>query len=289
MFAVVPACLLFLVGLGADAGASRDAGEPPPWLPKTKRADLSDEARYGLVRSGDGYVYDASHFQAKVARDGVVSFKDKHGSADFGFSLLPFLGKSPRPRGPTLESTLRGYFDKRRRPQPEPETEPAPLPRRIEQNEVCPPGSSCYWQPLPTLIEVHGTFDLTEEIMRTLGEDPYSLEKARFLSATFEFRIKLAMEARQTDLRKAFEDLPARLEELWSDQRYSPRERRRILYELWYETDRTPEGERAATIIRDFVRWRLACGPPDGFTRAELEALVKSHPERQLISPDGCQ
>ena len=43
-------------------------------------------------------------------------------------------------------------------------------------------------------------------------------------------------------MKSALEHLPERLDELWADQRYSPRERRRILYELWLETDQTPAG-----------------------------------------------
>ena len=282
-----PACVLLLVGLGAEAGSSRDAGAPP-WLPKAKRIDISEEAFYGLVRSGESFVYQSPRFEARVARDGLVSFKDKHLSAALSLPFLGFLERGSRPRGPTLESTLRDYFDKRRRPVPEAASpsEPAPLPRRLEQNEICPPGSSCYWQSLPVAISVHGSFDLTDEIMRGLGQDPYAAEKARFLSSTFEFRIKLAIEARKTDLKRALERLPFRLDELWGDDRYSPRERRRILYELWYETDRTPEGERAAGIIRDFIRRRLPCGSPDGYTRAELDAFARSHPER-LLTPLG--
>jgi hypothetical protein len=279
--------VLLLLGFGADAGSSRDAGVPP-WLPKPKRIDISEEAFYGLVRSGDGFVYQSPRFEARVARDGVVLFKDKHLSAALSLPFLGFLDRASRPRGPTLESTLRDYFDKRRRPAPEPVPEPAPLPRRIEQNEICPPGSSCHWQSLPVAIDVHGSFDLTDEIMRGLGQDPYAQEKARFLSATFEFRIRMAIEARKADLKKAFEQLPSRLDELWGDERYSPRERRRILYELWYETDRTPEGERAATIIRDFIRRRISCGSPDAYTGAELDAFARSHPERLLIPPGDC-
>jgi len=283
---VSPACcLLLLVGLGPDAGANL----PPPWLPKAKRMDISDHADYGLTRSGESYTYETPHFQARVARDGVVSFKDKHGSASVAFPFFPFISNAPRPRGPTLESTLRGYFDKHRRPEPEPPYQPEPLSRHLEQEEVCPRSSPCHWESLPVAIVVQGTFDLTDEIMRKLGEDPYGLEKAHFLSATFDFRIKLALEARKADLKLAFEDLPARLDDLWGDERYSPRERRRILYELWYETDNTPDGERAASIIRGFVRRRLPCGSPDSFTRAELEAFAKAHPGRLLVAPDDCR
>jgi hypothetical protein len=280
--------VLLVVGLGADVPSSRDAGAPP-WLPRTKHVEVSDQAAYGLARSGESYTYETPHFQAQVARDGVVSFKDKHGGASVAFPFFPFIGNAPRPRGPTLESTLRGYFDKRRRPDPEPPYQPEPLSRRLEQNEVCPRSSPCYWESLPVSIVVQGSFDLTDEIMRKLGQDPYGLEKAQFLSATFDFRIKLAMEARKDDLNQGFEHLPGRLDELWGDDRYSPRERRRILYELWYETESSPDGERAATIMRAFVRRRLPCGTPDGFTRAELETFARAHPDRLLLPPDECR
>jgi hypothetical protein len=50
---------------------------------------------------------------------------------------------------------------------------------------------------------------------------------------------------------------------LWGDRRYTVRERRRILYEIWYEMDRTPDSERAAKIIDEFIRRCLPCGSPD--------------------------
>jgi hypothetical protein len=50
----------------------------------------------------------------------------------------------------------------------------------------------------------------------------------------------------------------------------------------------TPEGERAATVIREFVRRRLPCGSPDSYTRAELDAFAKSHLDRLRIPPDDC-
>jgi len=78
-------------------------------------------------------------------------------------------------------------------------------------------------------IEVSGGFDLTDEIMRGLGKDPYALDKARFLSATFEFRMKLAIAQRKLQMRKALDELPQVLDDLWADGRYSARERRRIL------------------------------------------------------------
>jgi hypothetical protein len=138
------------------------------------------------------------------------------------------------------------------------------------------------------MVDVSGSFDLTDEIMRTLGQRSYQVEKARFLSATFEFRIKLAMEARKRDIMRALDRLPERLDELWSDGRYSARERRRILSELWLEMDRTAEGQSAAGIIEQFIRRRLPCGDPDAYTKDELDALAKQHAEQPFVHGYGC-
>jgi hypothetical protein len=279
---------------GADTGAGREAvvppdAGPPRWLPRSKRVDLAEEAYYGLRREGDGFVYRADQFEAHVARDGIVTFKDKHIT---GLDIWPFtsFGKSlPRPKGPTLESTLRDYFSKRRRAAPKPEPEPEIPPGRIDWNDVCPPNSPCNMQPQKLMVQVSGNFDLTDEIMRALGQDPYARAKARFLSATFEFRIRMAMTARQEDMKTALGHLPEYLDALWADARYTPRERRRLLYELWYETDRTPEGARAARTIDEFVRRHLPCGSAEGYSGAELEAFERLHPERRFPVAEGCE
>jgi hypothetical protein len=264
-----------------------DAG-PPPWLPRSQPVDLADRGTYPLRPSGDGYVYVTPRFVARVARDGAVTFGDKHGSV--GLSNPVSLSSLPRPRGPTLESTLRDAFGKRRRKKPEPPAAPPPpaYDRKIPQMELCPPSSSCYFPPSYNAIEVRGSSDLTDEIMRAYGQDPYRYEKARFLSATFEFRIKMAIEARKADLKASLAELPRRLDELLVDERYSPRERRRILYELWHETDQTPEGEKAAASIVDFIRRRLPCGSATGYVAGELDGLARLHPERRFPLSGEC-
>jgi hypothetical protein len=272
---------------GPDAGVARDA-RPPAWVPQSKRVDLAEEAYYGLRRQGDGYVYEGPQFVARVARDGVVTFQDRRLSVH---DLWPIssVGKSAAGRpGPTLESTLRDYLGKRRRPPPESPVEPAPLPPGIDWNAVCPPHSSCDMRMLPMLVQVSGSFDLTDEIMRARGRDPYAREKAKFLSATFEFRIRMAMAARQEDMATALAHLPEYLEGLWRDERYSPRERRRILYELWYETDPGAEGQRAARAIDAFIRRRLPCGSPAGYSSAELRQFAVLHPERPFPIARDC-
>jgi hypothetical protein len=279
--------LLFLLAAAPDAGPRRDAGIPP-WAPRLRPVDLL-EGSYGLRRWGEGYRYEDQKFEARVAPDGTVSFKDKHGG---GSVLTPFswVGKS---RAQQLqqqhlpERSARDPAAYRHTPWIAPPG-PSENPRAMPQGERCPPGSSCYALPTNMAVEVRGSFDLTDELMRALGKDPNALDKARFLSATFEFRMKLAIAERKRLMKKALDDLPRYLDDLWADTRYSPRERRRLLYELWYETDRTAEGQRAAQTMDAFIRRRLPCGGGDGYTPGELDAFRTSHPDRPFSAGDPC-
>jgi hypothetical protein len=277
--------LLFLLAATPDAGLLRDAGIPP-WAPQLRPIDTL-EGSYGLRRWGDGYVYEDDKFEARVAPDGTASFKDKRGGASL-FTPFSWIGKSrAQQRQQSPDRAARDPVAYRRTPWIAP-SGPSEDPRRIPQSELCPPGSSCSAVPVSTAVQVSGSFDLTDELLRALGKDPHARDKARFLSATFEFRIKLAIEGRKRLMKKALDDLPRHLEALWADERYSPRERRRILFELWYEMDRTPEGDRAAKTIDAFIRRRLPCGGADGYTPGELDAFRRSHPDRPFSAGDAC-
>ncbi|HEX7506100.1 MAG TPA: hypothetical protein VF550_04965 [Polyangia bacterium] len=279
--------LLLLLAAPPDASPGRDAGIPA-WAPQL-RPDNTLEGSYGLRRWGEGYVYQDQKFEARVAPDGTVSFKDKHLNTSL-FTPFSWIGKTraqQRQQQPLPERTARDPVAYRHTPWVAPR-EPRPGPGGVPQEEICPPSSSCYALPATMAVEVRGGFDLTDEIVRALGQDPYALDKARFLSATFEFRMKLAIAQRKLQMRKALDDLPQALDDLWADGRYSPRERRRILYELWYETDRTPEGDRAAKMIDGFIRRRLPCASGDGYTPGEIEAFRKSHPDRPFSPGEAC-
>ena len=81
--------------------------------------------------------------------------------------------------------------------------------------------------------------------------------------------------------RLALEALPARLEELWGDERLDAAERRRLIYAMWAEcaaaNDDDPElveaGTAARAIITRFVRTRLPAGGPDAYTPEDLAGL----------------
>ena len=167
-----PLCALLLASLCGDAGVAPDASLPL-WAPRLKRADLEDAA-YGLHKWGEGYIWENSKFEARVGRDGVVTFKDKHGSV----SLFPFgwLAK-PSAREPSSAGAVRPSEPGigRRGPWLQPPRQPPTYDRKIPQEEMCPPSSSCY-SPLPpqsgNIVSVSGSFDLTDEIMRMLGQEP---------------------------------------------------------------------------------------------------------------------
>jgi hypothetical protein len=277
--------LLSLLAATPDAGLHRDAGIPA-WAPLLRPIDTL-EGSYGLRRWGEGYVYEDDKFEARVAPDGTVSFKDKRGGASL-FTPFSWISKSRAQRQQqSPDRAARDPVAYRHTPWTAPPG-PSQNPRSIPQEEVCPPGSSCSAVPVSTAVRVSGSFDLTDELMRALGKDPNALDKARFLSATFEFRIKLAIEERRRLMKKALGDLPRYLDDLWADERYSPRERRRLLYELWYETDRTPEGDRAAKTMEAFIRRHLPCGGADAYTPGELDAFRTSRPDRPFSAGDAC-
>jgi len=289
-------CLVFalLAALPPGSHPDPDGGIPllaPPPRPSVGMVEKPYspvvEGGYGLRISGHGYLYRGPRFEARIAWDGTVSFKDKHGTmvfAPFAWIAIPREQREPQMlvRTATEPSVQESPWL--------PPFERAHPPRRTpDQNEICPPSSSC-GTPIPInggIVAETAAFDLTDEIMSSLGSDPYAVDKARFLSATFEFRTKLAAEAQQALMKETLDFFPQRLEALWADTRYGPRERRRIIYELWAQADRDPSGRRAAEMIDLFVRQRLACGAPNGYTRAELDALRALHPER-AFAPEAC-
>lgn len=283
------AFLITVVTLAGDAGAAvhPDAGVPI-WLTTRAPPAGMSQTEYRLRHAGDGYLYKEQAFEARVTRDGVVTFHDRR-------AFFDHVGLVSRPVPPTGETgTLQDLLFGRAAKRPQPAAPLAPPPRspadRLEPSEICPLNSSCY--ALPDSLVVGGpgvTMDLTDEIMRAMGQDPYRVEKARFLAATFEFRMKLAVAARWEDIRKSLVHLPEALADLWGDSRYSARERRRVLFQLWRETDATPEGVRAANAIERFIQRQLPCGSPVAYTPAELQAYRSSDTGREFSPYRACE
>ena len=248
---------------------AQDAGARPSFLP-TPTA-IAQEPRYQLrPRRDGGFDYDDSRFKAVIARDGRVSFDDHKISGKL--RVIPLLPLNHPPGSPTLESTLVDLLRRRpvSRPVREPEVPPRPHPAG-PLTEADRRGMEEYYYAVPVVAAI-GTFDLTDVYYRMLGEDPYRYEKARFLSSTYQMRIKLATESQIHDMRRALHDLPGRLEKLWADTTHPPAARRLMICMLWSELYRDASGREATAVINHFVRTRLPLGSRDAYTPAEIES-----------------
>ncbi|MEP6654835.1 MAG: hypothetical protein ABJA82_15840 [Myxococcales bacterium] len=240
-------------GVTGPAGSRGDSGPPPP-----------KAGEYPLRASTNGsgeLIYEGQGFSAYVARDGSVRFKDKHLTL---LTLLPFLPVSGPQNIPSLQATVTGILRHGKVPQRDPRTpndtsflvNPPLTPYRPDPREACRQCSV----PLDLLpIGLTFRFDLTDEVMRMSGQDPYRYEKARFLVATRELRVRKAAALRAENIRNAASDLRRQLMEIACDGRRSPRERRQIIEELRQELqdDTTDEGRAASAAIRRFVSAQL--------------------------------
>jgi hypothetical protein len=255
-----------------DAGASSvDEPKPSParsLLPSGSPQRGGDPAvDYELRRTKDGtgdLIYEASGFTARVARDGSVSFHDKHLSG-LGLLFIPKIRAAPPPIGvPSLESVLRGH-GQRTDPPPVSAAEQAALygsrlpiptvsPYRPDPREACQYPQPCFFNAPVLLLSATGHFDLTDELMRLGGQDPYRFAKARFLGATSELRIRMAARAHGEDLRDSIAKLPEHLTTISCDERLSIVERRAIVEGLRAELDSSaPEAQAVDAQIARFL------------------------------------
>src|SRR4051812_6073743 len=263
------------VGGGNDGGAAA----PPPSLlslPAAHQAPPPDEYRLRRATDGSGdLVYEASGFYARVARDGAVRFRDRHVT---NLKFLPFLPVAgARPGVPSVQEMLRGLGGRRRAdpnappPRSDPDTaianetlSPSTTFSRYrpDPREICHYPNPCFSDAPVTLLTVTGTLDITDELMRLAHEDPYRFQKARFLTATREMRIRMAGHAHADDVARSGAELPGHLREIACDESRSVADRRSVIQALRAELDiATPEGRAQAERIRLFLEaWNRADG-----------------------------
>ena len=146
-----------------------------------------------------------------------------------------------------------------------------------------------YYNVVP-VAAVIGTFDLTDEYYRMLGEDPYRYEKARFLSTTFEMRIKMAAESPGPRLATlAARPAQLRLDRLWKDTGPSHPARAVSSSARCSTTSAAQEKSREArNVIETFVRLAAAASaaptptPPPSWRPATPAQARPRRPLRPL-------
>lgn len=221
---------------------------------------------YDLRPAGDGsgdLLYDATTFSARVARDGSVTFKDVRIRMLKLFE--PFLPKAGPRNVPSLFTTINSLARNRGVPTVDENAQtddsylimPNQTRYRPDWREGCRNCPRPYADAVPVMA-VGGRFDLTDEVMRFSGQDPYRYEKAKFLAGTRELRVGMAVKTHRENLRRAAEALPPLLEQLACDAGRSFPERRAIIEKLREELDdATAEGHAAAELMTTFLSRRF--------------------------------
>jgi hypothetical protein len=258
---------VWLAVLGVDAGVAPPRPQAPPLLPTIKGGvRAAPDRAYELRKANDGsgdLIYEAPSFTARVARDGTTTFQDHPYRL---FSLFPYNPIAVPNGRPSLQSAVRDLLSRRGRhsppPAPPPNADPSAVPPMIippmsqyrpDPREACQYPRSCYFEP-GIVVGPAGGGDLTDEIMRFHGEDPYRREKALFLASTRDLRQKMGARAAAEDIRAAKSDLAARMLAIACDERRSPRERRAVLEALRAELDgATPDAREAAASVTRFI------------------------------------
>jgi len=142
-----------------------------------------------------------------------------------------------------------------------------------------------------TGLGIAASFDLTDMIMRAIGDDPYAFEKLKILDATREARAGMAREDRSGRIRAALVRLPRDLARIWAYERWDAAERRRVLFRLWDEVVEEGEAElvRAGAQVRgiicNFIRQHLSAGGPAAYTSEELAELNRRRKSKTAFDP----
>jgi hypothetical protein len=237
----------------------------PPRAPALLTAPAPDattgyDLRPAKDRSGD-LLYDGPLFSARVGVDGTVKFGPRRSNQPLWWP--PFLPVPIDNGRPSLQSTLSSALKGKK--QPKVETDKVVdesfliIPNTTRYRPDPREGSRASFQPLiPYGASGHG--DLTDALTQVGGQDPHRLEKARFLTATRDLRVRRAARAQAQWIREAAAELPQRLAAIAGDERLTVAERRALLEELAAEMDDTPAGREAAVRIRAFSVARF---PPE--------------------------
>src|SRR5262249_38714091 len=101
-------------------------------------------------------------------------------------------------------------------------------------------------------LGIAGHFDITDAVMRALGQDPYRHEKMKVRERTRGAREQMAAGDRSARLREAEKKLGAYLEKVWAQGRWTVAQRKAALFALWEEAaeDGDPELQRAGAMAR---------------------------------------
>jgi hypothetical protein len=130
-----------------------------------------------------------------------------------------------------------------------------------------------------------GSFDLTDAIMGSAGQDPYAAEREWFMEETESIRERLEDAARAGAVTASLRRLRARLRTIWQDETETPSHRRRMIFDLWDESSEDDDGAAARRLVIEFITETMPSGGPDAYPTDELARLNASRESTLRFNP----
>jgi hypothetical protein len=119
-------------------------------------------------------------------------------------------------------------------------------------------------------------FDITEAVLKAIGDDPYATQKARIAAATREERFCLTLKEAEGDKRNAIFRLKENLDRIAADPSLTAAGKRAAVFDLWegcLDTSDDALANAARATIVAFIRRAFAAGTPTAYTPVELAML----------------
>ena len=251
------------------ASAEPPAPAPPaaPAIPSMPRSDRS--ARAPRARAPDR----ARAPAAPASKDPLHSFRPRDARLALGPKAPP---PPPGPRPGSFEALFNAAPDVRHHKTSESLVGVKRAGNGLEAR-VAPDGRIAFND--PAAVEYTGLglrFDVTEAVMRAMGDDPYAAQKARIAAETREQRFCLTLKEAEGDRRNAIFRLKDNLERIAADPSLPPAARRAAVFDLWEgcldSSDDALASAARATIVA-FIRRAFPAGTATAYTPVELAML----------------
>jgi hypothetical protein len=276
MLVVVGAVFALLALL---AQADRLGWEMPEEIPGPPEPELATR----LQPRGDGFFYPDPRFSVRIFADGSVAYLPRRFRPGYGGFILKPL--RPDVLLYNIERSVLAHTSWQAVGYAVAPDTPAGMagPAGQVDYEFCRPDFACWRLPnawAELILGFGANVDVNDALWRSRGVIPYRPELARVLDATLDVRVRMAAQAQNDATQVALAQLPITLARFWLHTPLPAAQRRRVLFQLWQETDDSMAGARARAEIERFIRTALPRGTLDAFTAEELRRYDRTSSER---------
>jgi hypothetical protein len=139
-------------------------------------------------------------------------------------------------------------------------------------------------------VGVTGRFDVTDQIMKWAGQDPYAAIKSKLADETREQRLCMARRYQGERQKQELRNLSGKIRHIAAQVDLAAEERRRLVFEIWDECleesdERADYGVMARATILAVIREVFPDGSELAYRPGELVALNSRRSSRQLFAP----